>query len=641
MKQTNLISKNLWTFIIILFLIGLVTGIIGFMQEGQCFLCSIYTAIQTFALHHEFKDGIATGLLDYSRWILFFAFVGATFKLFFILIAPKWLQSQIRHLPCFTQSCLFAGAGEQAKILAKDIKEKSSCRCIFLVSKEKENDNALYDELRDIGAIILYVNFEDDKMKFPKKIDKFFFIEEDEQFNMEMSVRLLKKPPTKWQEWMNILKKWMNILITLFEKLKKKFPAKEKNIYVRTESKQFYSYIGNELEANSEQYKNIEFHIFNQSDLTARLFVKENPMLNSPKIKIDPKNLHVEGEFNVLLLGFGWQGQELLKKCVCDSQFVGSTFKATIIDSDFETHHGDYPVLYDECIEHYNLDFKSDTVGSKKFYEWLDAEIDKFNRIIIALGNDEFNINTAEKITEILHKHGTLNTKEIVFACVLRLEHYSRDFTTFGKLTEIYTEEMIVNAEMDIIAKQMHFGWVDKNKYPTIERAWFHDGSDLLWNHDSSRASAMGIGNILRLLEMKSIKQSEIKDNVVVSEEEFRDFIKPYIDILAENEHKRWNAYHFTKGIRLWKLSNVTYNELIKSDMKANQIKEYNRHAALIDFDQLTGLDKIINNARDKWNMAHPDKEPKKHENFQQKDRDSVMIIPTSLHQAKYVIIKN
>jgi len=73
-------------------------------------------------------------------------------------------------------------------------------------------------------------------------------------------------------------------------------------------------------------------------------------MLKSPNITIDHEKLQVKGEFNVLFLGFGWQGQELLKKCVCDSQFVGSNFRATIIDKDFETLHGDYLVLFDKCI---------------------------------------------------------------------------------------------------------------------------------------------------------------------------------------------------------------------------------------------------------------------------------------------------
>ncbi|MDR1347022.1 MAG: DUF4143 domain-containing protein [Prevotellaceae bacterium] len=42
------------------------------------------------------------------------------------------------------------------------------------------------------------------------------------------------------------------------------------HLYIRTESKQFYDYL------NKYDAKNVEIHIFNQSDLTARLFIKGN-----------------------------------------------------------------------------------------------------------------------------------------------------------------------------------------------------------------------------------------------------------------------------------------------------------------------------------------------------------------------------
>jgi len=613
-KLHNFLRKNWWiTALLISSVTGIILSVIGFHEMFHVF--SFYETARLFLLSVQFEEcgRLLPCTLVIGRWFIFIAFVLFSFRIFIQIIAPKWWHSTKQYFPC-SKRYLFVGAGEQAKILAKDLLDKP-CRCIFLLPKEKENDDALFAELSDMRAIVLYANFKDKAMKFPHKIEKFFFVEEDENLNMEMSVRLL-------------------------EQLKQlEIPAKEINIYVKTESEQFYLYIENELKATNKNCKNIEFHIFNQSDLTARLFVEKNPMLISPNIKIDHENLFVNGEFTVLFLGFGWQGQELLKKCVCDSQFVGSTFRATIIDKDFETLYGDYPVLFDECIKQYNLEFKTEIIGSEAFYEWIHAKIHNFNRIIIALGNDKITIDTAEKITKFLRKQGISNTKEIIFACTQQLKSYSNGFTTFGKLTEIYTEEMIVHEEMDIIAKHLHFQWADKAKYPTVEKAWLHDDSNILWNHDSSRAAAMSIGNILRLVGMKYVKDSEIKDGVV-SEEQFKSIINPHIDILAENEHKRWNAYHFTKGIRLWKMDDIDYENLKKSDIKANQIKEYNRHAALIDFGKLPELDKIINAARERWNAENP-KKPKKFENNQQTDRNFILEIPASLSKAKYVIIKN
>ena len=600
-KLFDFLHKNAWlTILLILSGTGVICSIYGFYEKGNDFPESLYKTLQLFVLNVSFGEGgiEITPLLQWGRWLLFAASLWAAYRLFIEILAPKWWQKQKQYFP-YENRYLFVGVSEQAKILAQSL-SNDHCLCIFLVSKEKEDDKALFDELRDRGAIVLYANFEGEVIKFPQKIDKFFFVGEDEDFNMEMADRLLNQLGMA-------------------------------HIYIRTQSREFYSYV--------KKYTNAEIHIFNQSDLTARLFVKENPMLDSPNIEIDQEKLFVKGEFNVLFLGFGWQGRELLNKCICNSQFKGSTFRATIIDKDFDTLLGDYPVLFDECKEQYNLQFKSEAVGSKAFYEWLDVEIYNFNRIIIALGSDEINMDTAEKITNFMNTKGIKNTNKIVFARVQKLKCYSNNFTPFGKLTDIYTKEMIVNEEVDIIAKHLHFQWADKAKYPTVEKAWFQDGSDILWNRDSSRAAAMGICNILHLLGMKYIKKNEIKNNIVVEDKQFNSIVESYMDVLAENEHKRWNAYHFTKGIRLWKMDDIDYEKLKKSAMNANQIKEYNRHAALIDFDQLPELDKIINTAREKWNAENPNEKPKKSENNKQKDREYISAIPASLNQAKYVII--
>jgi len=581
MKHTNSISKKLWQFIILLSVIGFITGVYGFKEEEKIkkeskieaeekASCSnnVYNTLQMFILHHSFEHKIESEALEWSRWIIFSVFFLTTFNLFFTITAPKLLQSQIRRFP-YKQRYLFVGAGEQTKILAKDLKESFwqrffwCKRRIFLVPKEKEDDNALYNELRKMKAIVLYTNFEDDAMCFLKrKNNKFFFLEEDENFNMEMSVRLLKQL---------------------------KNSKKEIHIYIRTESKEFYSYIERTIN-NKAEYENIEIHIFNQSDLTARLFVKNYPMLKAPKIDIDHKALRVNGEFNVLFLGFGWQGQELLKKCVCDSQFVDSKFRATIIDRDFETRYSDYPVLYDECydecIKEYNLEFKTETVGSKEFYKWLITDACKFNRIIIALGDDNINIDTAEKITKILQKQGIPDTEEIVFARVQQLESYSEDFKAFGKLTEIYTKKVVVNEVEDEIAKMVNYVYnheekdfeeFTKDDKKKIKKEW---KPTILFHKDSSRAVYQNIKNIMNITEGKDILKLD----------------KKQLDIIAENEHRRWNAFHFVNGIRKWNREEINTNNAKLKDKNGNLLK----HGCLVPFKELDNVSKKVNEIRAK-----------------------------------------
>jgi hypothetical protein len=544
-KLRNFLQKN-WWIVTLLFssATGIIFSVIGFSKVPHV-RDDWYETTRLFLLNVQFeKDWQLDWTLIIGRWFIFLAFILFSFRIFIQIIAPKWWHSTKQYFPC-RKRYLFVGASKQAKILAQNLSEQH-CRCIFLLPSTKEDDNALFVELSDRGAIVLYVNLEDETMKFPPKIDKFFFLEEDENLNMEMCIRLLKQLRTA-------------------------------HIYVRTESKQFYSHI--------KQYKNAEIHIFNQSDLTAGLFVKKYPMWDSPNIEIYRKKLLVKGEFNVLFLGFGWQGQELLKKCVCDSQFVGSTFRATVVDKDFETRYGDYPVLFDECIKHYQLQFKSETVGSKAFYEWIDVEIHNFNRIIVALGNDSINIDTAEKITKILHKQGKLATQKLVFARVQQLNSYSDDFIAFGKLTDIYTKEIIVNEVEDEMAKMINYVYCRYDK-PVFEEFTETDRENInikwkevtLFDKDSSRAVARNIEN---MMEIAGKDISELND--------------AELNIIAENEHLRWNAFHFVNGICEWKLNEITEPNAKFRDKNKNLLK----HGCLVPFSELDNVSAKVNEIKE------------------------------------------
>jgi hypothetical protein len=482
---------------------------------------------------------------DFNNNIHFFIFHFLSLLYFVLIGSAIWGRKSLNRsglwlIPVRKRN-VFWGFSEGGILLAKNIIADSE-RAIFILPDKKKADNALFDQLDEIHATVLYRDW--DKKSYLNG-HRHFFLTEDEQFNMKMSVQLLNQL---------------------------KDTDKCVHLYIRTESKQFYDYL------NKYDAKNVEIHIFNQSDLTARLFIKENPMLDLPGIEI--KNLHVKGEFNLLLLGFGRQGRELLNKCVCDSQFVGSTFLATIIDSDFSKSCGDYPVLYDECIKVYNLSLKTETVGNTTFYEWINTKIKDFGRIIIALGNDEINIDTAEKIAKVSHKNGIFDTQKIVFACVRESDCYSGDFTQFGKLTDIYTKDLIVNENMDSTAKMVNFVYNSKEKqvekidWEQAETLW---KSTSLFNKDSSRAVVANINNINKIAE-KNIKE--------LNRVEF--------EILSENEHLRWNAFHLVRGIRRWKLNEINTDNAKLNNNNGNLLK----HGCIVPYSELGKISDKVNKIR-------------------------------------------
>ena len=84
------------------------------------------------------------------------------------------------------------------------------------------------------------------------------------------------------------------------------------------------------------------------------------------------------------------------------------------------------------------------------------------------------------------------------------------------------------------------------------------------------------------------------------------------LDVYAETEHLRWNAFHFVRGIHKWDISNIE-----GKISKANDIKYRLRHAALVDFNQLPLIDEKI---------EQKEKDGKK-SNLQDNDRNIISVV--------------
>ncbi len=474
------------------------------------------------------------------------------------------------------QRNIFWGYGEAGKLLAKDILNKGSVfqQCIFVLPKslhdDEDKEKLIFDKLDKMGAIVLYRDFEILKKRLPKG-HRHFFLTDDQDFNVRMALKVAESTTKN---------------------------SSKTHLYIRTEQERIDNFF--------ETKPNVELHFFNQSDLTARKFVENYPMLSSPEIEIDTDNLLVNGKFRLLLLGFGWRGHELLKKCICDAQFKGSKFSATIIDNDFESKYGDYPVLYNECIEEYNLNFNPQEikeVGSDLFYKWIDANILNYNRIIIALGDDCLNVEIATKIARILQckEKGIKSNKELqdlIFAYVEDKENFNYYYqkenykpkeaspiTVFGNIEEIYTYDVVVNETMDRIAKMVNYVYskYEVKKIETLDDKWSgNDGIEKRWTNEksifkknSSRAVALNVQNIYKIVK---------EDWSVLNDDK-------NLEILAENEHLRWNAFHFVNGIRKWNLADINTHNGKDSDANCNLL----RHGCLTDFEMLNLVSAKVN----------------------------------------------
>lgn len=472
------------------------------------------------------------------------------------------------------------------------------------------------------------------------KAYRHYFITENQDFNVKYALLILNQ--------------------LYFQKNKLKGKT---HIFVRTEQEGIDVFFQEKLNDGLSDY--VEVHIFNQSDITARQFAAEHPILDLTDrvnpitgekwLTINHESLHVDGEINILLLGLGWTGYEMLKKLVSDGQFIGDYItNIVVVDNDYKQYHGRYqyivqeaakfgvnicinPLVWlddkhkichqwlngEECSRKEGLEEKRiHQANSHLFYEWLGfapnddnvVNILRFNRIIVALGSDELNINTALQITNFRnHYFGAKETidstlmPEPIFAHVRDKEAYSYyeesigktidpPIRIFGGLKSIYNAKTLVEEKMDRIAKLVNYVYsqyiIDVLTNEQLTEALQNGNAEKEWakctifDQDSSRAVAMNIDNILRIAGNIDRLRKMLDEPL-------------YIERLSELEHKRWNAFHYMRGIGSWKIDEVQEARDRNGKVKAKGKLFFNgalvRHICLVGYEELDAATRRVN----------------------------------------------
>lgn len=588
-------------------------------------------------------------LLNYLAYF-FFAWVG------FSLFGRRLLNRTSMVFIRYRHRNIMWGYSEGALELAKDIIANATGEePVFIINDDvqfnAEHERQILYQLGDESILAISTNFDKlstDPGDFNRPLiswrkmmrtgkyfgaHRHYFITENQDHNVKMAFLIL-----------NQIK--LNI---------KRIHIKT-HLYIRTEQPGIDAFFQQELDACPDLRNIVEIHLFNQSDLTARRFVMNNPLLKLAKrpdftglrahpIEIDTRTCTVNGELNILILGLGWTGFELLNKIVCDASYIGDfRLNIIVIDDDYRHKHGHYIDIVTEASHHgvnicinprvwinanheirqQSLD-NSDVTAAEDlterfvhtangvlFYKWLTYQrnIMRFNRIIVALGNDELNINTALTLHRFRLNYLTAASAndpalmpEPIFAHVRDKESYKyyknnkAPISTFGSMTNIYKVNVIINEETDTIAKMVNYAYCryDCAQLTSDEiRQAFIDGSvDKCWDQctlfdqDSSRAVAMNIQNVI---------------DIAGGDSEFalKLTIPPMVDRLGEMEHKRWNAFHFMRGIRRWDFDAVE-PVIIDGKIKKNGKLVFGagkilvKHICLVPFDELDKASATIN----------------------------------------------
>ena len=392
-----------------------------------------------------------------------------------------------------------------------------------------------------------------------------------------------------------------------------------------------------------------------ESQLIAKDFVGKYPLLEMPGIKVDKEKCLVsEGRFNILLVGFGAAGQDVLNEIVCNGQFVQSYDTAgrpVQVPLHVDIVEQDRKVIEEYCLRHplatkyhvpnaqeqdgcFNVEFVKGNVRveDQTFDDWFKACLagrrNPYNRIIVCLNGDKKTLAIANKIVEFARRQGVEIGPGVVFArvkdparnrylpqgriCTLFTKDQKPDhdscITVFGDMKDIYTFDRINVEVVDTMAKVLNGRYGDFGKELSeareMEQKW-EDAS--FFDQLSSRAAAEGQRNILLLLGLDYCRQGKAVDPTAVQDEikekitALGDENSPVLRTLAINEHLRWNAFHLMMGYRPWNVLDRKEGQDpdARTDLplpwpqkiKANQLATIGKHADIVPFDKLPDVD--------------------------------------------------
>ena len=381
--------------------------------------------------------------------------------------------------------------------------------------------------------------------------------------------------------------------------------AKELGRYIQRKPKECYLRIATaedrriyEKWCDDKSVKSVvEPIIIDESEMVAWDFAERYSRLKCSFTKIDDK-CGLLTDFNVLLIGLGKTGAAVLNEIICNGQLLKSGshsdtgLAVRAIDKDQNTllrfeysHPGFKNGIEDEVA--FSLDCMD--VFSSQFDDWVSENIGRYNQIVLCLPNDADNISVAERIRTIQHTFDLPQNQVIVKISNADISDTwkTTDYGRFGNLRSLYQWQKIDASHVTIIAKAKHSNW--KRAASRKERT----SADEKWrnapyaNRQSSRASAKGEFNFVELLgyaiDFNGGQQDEKVFAVV------QDKIYACLDILARNEHLRWNAYHVMLGYQRWDMEYPSVYAV--KPIKANQLESLNRHADIVPYDRLPEID--------------------------------------------------
>ncbi len=469
--------------------------------------------------------------------IFTFGFVASFFKNFSAYIRLS-LQ---RHKDIY----VFSELNEKSLVLATDIRNKHPKAAIVFTDVYYNNEEESYeligrvDELggicfkKDVLAINLHIHSSAKQMFL-------FVVGNNESENISHSLKLIKE--------------YGNVANT--------------HLYV------FTTGIESELLLTHNQGMQMKVRRINEvRSLINRVLYERGSELFGNALPINEK----EKKIHAVILGLGMHGTEMLKSLVWFCQMDGYRIEIDAYDKDplaEEKFTSLCPELMSPNYNGVHIDGESEytirihsgiDVSTMTFAENIKT-IKDATYAFVALGSDEINVQASVTLRMLFERsfikpviHAVVNNpdEKAALTGITNYRGQQYNIACIGDLHSSFSEDVIINSELEKLALQRHLKWGKEEEF------WQYE-----YNYNSSMASAIHM-------------QARIICGIPganKSEDDLTDSERHTIEVL---EHRRWNAYMRSEGyIYSGSPDKSSRNDLAKM------------HHDLVDFSALTEEEK-------------------------------------------------
>lgn len=435
---------------------------------------------------------------------------------------------------------IFSELNDKSLALAKSLHNNNSKRVIVFTDtfeKNEEESYELIEKAKKLNSIcfkkdITVVNF---KAHSKKKKMIFFLIGHDDTENIEQCVTLLDNYKNRDNTDIYIFSNSLEseFMLSSYDKGKVKL----------------------------RRINDVEVLIFrNLYNYGFRLFENAHPIGNGEK------------KITAVIIGLGQYGKEMLKNLAWFCQMDGYKLYIHSFDKNknaLEEIKSACPELIDEKHNNnfeddgesqYSINIYSNIDVTNSMFDEKILAIDDTSYILVSLGDDELNIKTAYKLRVLYEKKGIHpiiqtviynNKKKSAIAKAKNFKDQPLDLEIIGDLETQYSEEVVLESDIEKLALERHLKWGEEEKF------WNYE-----YNYRSSIASV--IHHKMKVLcKIPGINKPADKRT------------KQEKNALRKLEHRRWNAYMRSEGYSyaekrddLAKLHNclVTFDELSEKD---------------------------------------------------------------------------